>query len=186
MSGASESGHLSQPDFVVRTKNTFVDVLVLEEGEPYREGSPLQRHNSMPELPARPSADASGEPAGQVLSALPTQTKSEDFQVEIQLSSSTDDSLTEDDQTNDPASGSVDPINQSAQREMQLAAHRNGTCVPCLFYTRKKDGCRKGDACTHCHFCSPSEARRRRNRQCLERKRDRLRNGEATMTRRND
>ena len=27
--------------------------------------------------PARPSADASGEPAGQVLSALPTQTKSE-------------------------------------------------------------------------------------------------------------
>ena len=28
------------------------------------------------------------------------------------------------------------------------------------------------------HFCSPSEARRRRNRQCLERKRDRLRNGD--------
>ena len=37
------------------------------------------------------------------------------------------------------------------------------------------------------HFCSPSEARRRRNRQCLERKRDRLRNGEATgIPRRND
>ena len=30
-----------------------------------------------PATPARPSADASGEPAGQVLSALPTQTKSE-------------------------------------------------------------------------------------------------------------
>ena len=37
-----------------------------------------------------------------------------------------------DDQTNDPASGSVDPINQSAQREMQLAAHGNGTCAPWL------------------------------------------------------
>ena len=34
---------------------------------------------------------------------------------------------------------------------------------------------RAGDKCTHCHFCSSSEARRKRNRQCLERKRDRQR-----------
>ena len=39
---------------------------------PKRHGLPMA-----PSHPARPSADASGEPAGQVLSALPTQTKSE-------------------------------------------------------------------------------------------------------------
>eukprot|EP00438_Fugacium_kawagutii_P010926 Skav211537 [mRNA] locus=scaffold352:467413:471343:- [translate_table: standard] len=48
------------------------------------------------------------------------------------------------------------------------AAHREGRCFPCLFFTRKGDGCRQGDSCTHCHVCTIGEARRRRNRISLE------------------
>eukprot|EP00434_Breviolum_minutum_P013758 symbB.v1.2.012135.t1/scaffold829.1/size159244/5 len=58
------------------------------------------------------------------------------------------------------------------QREKSLAekdaSHREGRCFPCLFFTRKGDGCRQGDSCTHCHICTIGEARRRRNRISLE------------------
>ncbi|CAK9099380.1 Uncharacterized protein SCF082_LOCUS46542, partial [Durusdinium trenchii] len=51
---------------------------------------------------------------------------------------------------------------------MKAAVHRDGKCFPCLFFTRKGDGCRQGDNCTHCHICTVGEARRRRNRISLE------------------
>mmetsp|Transcript_83738 Transcript_83738/g.132726 ORF Transcript_83738/g.132726 Transcript_83738/m.132726 type:complete len:142 (-) Transcript_83738:362-787(-) len=58
------------------------------------------------------------------------------------------------------------------QKEKSLAkkeaSHREGRCFPCLFFTRKGDGCRQGDSCTHCHICTIGEARRRRNRISLE------------------
>lgn len=40
--------------------------------------------------------------------------------------------------------------------------HDAGLCVPCLFYRTKTDACRKGDACSHCHFCTKQEAKARR------------------------
>ncbi|CAE7532711.1 unnamed protein product [Symbiodinium sp. CCMP2592] len=46
--------------------------------------------------------------------------------------------------------------------------HHIGECIPCLYHTRKADGCRKGDDCDHCHLCNVSEAKRRRNRNQLE------------------
>mmetsp|Transcript_1678 Transcript_1678/g.4254 ORF Transcript_1678/g.4254 Transcript_1678/m.4254 type:complete len:108 (+) Transcript_1678:2-325(+) len=46
----------------------------------------------------------------------------------------------------------------------KVALHMSGRCIPCLYYTRKDDGCRKGDACSHCHFCTAPQARTRRNR----------------------
>ncbi|CAE7232714.1 unnamed protein product, partial [Symbiodinium pilosum] len=48
--------------------------------------------------------------------------------------------------------------------------HCAGTCRPCIFFHRMDDGCRMGNACSHCHFCSPIEAKTRRNRICRERK----------------
>eukprot|EP00435_Cladocopium_sp_Y103_P066440 s687_g28.t1 len=50
--------------------------------------------------------------------------------------------------------------------------HQLGRCVPCLYHTRKRDGCRKGSACRHCHICTTQEARRRRNRIHLEKRKD--------------
>jgi len=49
--------------------------------------------------------------------------------------------------------------------------HNSGRCFPCLFFTRRGDGCRQGDRCTHCHVCRPDEIRRRRNRIAAEVKR---------------
>eukprot|EP00435_Cladocopium_sp_Y103_P066942 s192_g29.t1 len=46
----------------------------------------------------------------------------------------------------------------------KLDLHIRGECRPCLFFTRKADGCRKGDACDHCHFCSAEETRKKLNR----------------------
>ncbi|CAE7233294.1 unnamed protein product [Symbiodinium sp. CCMP2456] len=48
--------------------------------------------------------------------------------------------------------------------------HNNGRCFPCLFFSKRGDGCRKGDDCTHCHVCLPHEVRRRRNRMHAEMK----------------
>ncbi|CAJ1440216.1 unnamed protein product [Effrenium voratum] len=42
--------------------------------------------------------------------------------------------------------------------------HKSRACRPCLFFTRKEDGCWKGDACDHCHICDQAEAKARRNR----------------------
>ena len=49
-------------------------------------------------------------------------------------------------------------------------SHSAGTCLPCIFFNRKADGCRRGDACSHCHFCTVKEAKRRRNKLCRERR----------------
>ena len=46
--------------------------------------------------------------------------------------------------------------------------HQIGQCMPCLYHTRKADGCHKGDNCDHCHFCTKREAKTRRNRIQLE------------------
>ncbi|CAJ1360517.1 unnamed protein product [Effrenium voratum] len=51
-----------------------------------------------------------------------------------------------------------------------LELHQLGRCRPCLFHTRKEDGCRKGDACQHCHHCSQEQCHRRRNRLTQERR----------------
>ncbi|CAE7711609.1 unnamed protein product [Symbiodinium sp. CCMP2456] len=32
-------------------------------------------------------------------------------------------------------------------------AHCANACKPCIFIYRKGDGCRKGNLCSHCHFC---------------------------------
>ena len=51
-----------------------------------------------------------------------------------------------------------------------IEQHNQGRCFPCLFFTSRGDGCRKGDDCTHCHVCRPHEIRRRRNHIAAERK----------------
>ena len=42
--------------------------------------------------------------------------------------------------------------------------HREGTCLPCIFFMKTPSICRRGDQCTHCHLCTFEEARKRRNR----------------------
>ncbi|CAK9114237.1 unnamed protein product [Durusdinium trenchii] len=42
--------------------------------------------------------------------------------------------------------------------------HNTRRCVPCLFFTTKADGCRMGEACAWCHFCTRSEMKREQNR----------------------
>mmetsp|Transcript_13510 Transcript_13510/g.32076 ORF Transcript_13510/g.32076 Transcript_13510/m.32076 type:complete len:95 (+) Transcript_13510:87-371(+) len=58
---------------------------------------------------------------------------------------------------NSPEANSL-PLPRLAKQDM----HRAGLCVPCLFFTQKADGCRKGDTCSHCHLCDASEAAARR------------------------
>eukprot|EP00439_Symbiodinium_sp_Y106_P011295 s6223_g1.t1 len=60
--------------------------------------------------------------------------------------------------------GAIRPLTKADK----VALHFSKRCVPCLFFTRKGDGCRQGDNCTHCHFCSEREVRTRRNRLQLE------------------
>eukprot|EP00931_Biecheleriopsis_adriatica_P042231 TRINITY_DN2407_c0_g1_i1.p1 TRINITY_DN2407_c0_g1~~TRINITY_DN2407_c0_g1_i1.p1 ORF type:complete len:424 (-),score=56.32 TRINITY_DN2407_c0_g1_i1:51-1322(-) len=61
--------------------------------------------------------------------------------------------LQQDQQRHDPSqtassSGDVHPSDDLKQ------AHLEGRCKPCSFFW-KSEGCRKGDACLHCHLCTP-------------------------------
>eukprot|EP00439_Symbiodinium_sp_Y106_P075884 s1368_g15.t1 len=57
-----------------------------------------------------------------------------------------------------------------------LQLHLTKQCHPCVAFAFKKDRCWKGDACTHCHFCTPEEAKvRRRELQEQARKLKRVR-----------
>lgn len=40
-----------------------------------------------------------------------------------------------------------------------LEQHQNGTCKPCRFFQLKETGCRLGDTCRFCHFCSREQAK---------------------------
>ncbi|CAE7262626.1 unnamed protein product [Symbiodinium sp. CCMP2592] len=48
----------------------------------------------------------------------------------------------------------------SATEKLQL--HKAGQCYPCVAFAFKAAGCYKGDSCSHCHFCTASEATQRR------------------------
>ena len=48
----------------------------------------------------------------------------------------------------------------SATEKLQL--HQAGQCYPCVAFAFKAAGCYKGQSCSHCHFCTASEATARR------------------------
>ena len=63
-----------------------------------------------------------------------------------------------------------------------LRSHQNGTCRPCVAFAFRESGCFKGDACSHCHFCTAEEAaERRRQLQSIARRRRRMRRLEAQV-----
>jgi len=47
----------------------------------------------------------------------------------------------------------------SEAEEKMLRNHRLGNCKPCSYFYFKPDGCRQGDSCEFCHFCSPEEVK---------------------------
>eukprot|EP00442_Polarella_glacialis_P049672 CAMPEP_0115077602 /NCGR_PEP_ID=MMETSP0227-20121206/17086_1 /TAXON_ID=89957 /ORGANISM="Polarella glacialis, Strain CCMP 1383" /LENGTH=158 /DNA_ID=CAMNT_0002464897 /DNA_START=74 /DNA_END=550 /DNA_ORIENTATION=+ len=40
-------------------------------------------------------------------------------------------------------------------------AHRLGVCTPCTYFAMKSNGCRNGDACQFCHYCTHEEVKAR-------------------------
>lgn len=47
-------------------------------------------------------------------------------------------------------------------------AHILGQCTPCSYFWYKKDGCRKGEACTFCHSCPKGEIKQRKKHRIQE------------------
>ncbi|CAE8591455.1 unnamed protein product [Polarella glacialis] len=62
------------------------------------------------------------------------------------------------------ASADTSPPVKSCLLEEKLLAHRPGKCRPCGYHYFKVDGCRQGDDCEFCHFCSLDDVKdRKRN-----------------------
>ncbi|CAE7404315.1 ldp-1 [Symbiodinium natans] len=76
--------------------------------------------------------------------------------------------LPEKDLTPPPGLGEPGFAGNLLDEKMQL--HLTKQCHPCVAFAFKKDRCWKGDACSHCHICSPDEAKARR-RELQERAR---------------
>ena len=63
-----------------------------------------------------------------------------------------------------------------------LRLHENGMCRPCVAFAFREGGCFKGEACSHCHFCTAEEAaERRKHLQSIARRRRRMRRLEAEL-----
>jgi len=52
---------------------------------------------------------------------------------------------------------SEDPPSQTTGEK--VLAHETGTCRPCAYFFLKEDGCRQGDDCEYCHFCSMEDVK---------------------------
>eukprot|EP00435_Cladocopium_sp_Y103_P044393 s2509_g12.t1 len=48
------------------------------------------------------------------------------------------------------------------QLEEKWAAHQAGRCRPCGYFNIKGDGCRLGDDCEYCHFCTEQDLKTRK------------------------
>lgn len=46
--------------------------------------------------------------------------------------------------------------------------HGLGHCTPCSYFRYKKDGCRKGEACSFCHSCPKGEIKQRKKHRMQE------------------
>jgi len=62
------------------------------------------------------------------------------------------------------AEGSVDFSIDSEElpsqtRDEKVLAHETGACRPCAYFSLKGDGCRRGDNCEYCHFCSMDDVK---------------------------
>lgn len=52
-----------------------------------------------------------------------------------------------------------EPLPAPLQVFNTLEQHQNGTCKPCRFFQLKETGCRLGDTCRFCHYCSREQAK---------------------------
>ncbi|CAK8991076.1 unnamed protein product [Durusdinium trenchii] len=60
------------------------------------------------------------------------------------------------------ASSSTGSGRATPQYEEKLAAHQAGQCRPCGYFNVKGDGCRLGDDCQYCHFCTEQDLKSRK------------------------
>mmetsp|Transcript_8233 Transcript_8233/g.14605 ORF Transcript_8233/g.14605 Transcript_8233/m.14605 type:complete len:143 (+) Transcript_8233:38-466(+) len=54
---------------------------------------------------------------------------------------------------------------QSQERAALAVAHAENRCKPCAYFSKKEDGCRRGDDCEFCHLCGKDEAKQRKKIQ---------------------
>ncbi|CAE8603991.1 unnamed protein product [Polarella glacialis] len=59
------------------------------------------------------------------------------------------------------ASADTSPV-KSCLLEEKFLAHHLGKCKPCGYLYSKVDGCRQGDDCEFCHFCSLDDVKARK------------------------
>lgn len=50
----------------------------------------------------------------------------------------------------------------STKYPLMESAHMRGDCRPCVYFTKKADGCRWGDGCEFCHLCPVGSLQRKR------------------------
>eukprot|EP00442_Polarella_glacialis_P055819 CAMPEP_0115088456 /NCGR_PEP_ID=MMETSP0227-20121206/24005_1 /TAXON_ID=89957 /ORGANISM="Polarella glacialis, Strain CCMP 1383" /LENGTH=143 /DNA_ID=CAMNT_0002478735 /DNA_START=70 /DNA_END=501 /DNA_ORIENTATION=- len=62
----------------------------------------------------------------------------------------------------DAQEGSMLDASSGSQEEKKRLLHALGICKPCSYFAFKADGCRQGDSCAFCHFCTEGEAKDRR------------------------
>ena len=65
------------------------------------------------------------------------------------------------------------PMEEASMLERNMLLHQLGNCKPCSYYYFKDDGCRNGDRCEFCHFCSPVAVKENKRRLKRDARRER-------------
>lgn len=51
------------------------------------------------------------------------------------------------------------PVSEAAEARHPMQLLNHSRCTPCSFHFFKEDGCRWGDNCFYCHWCTEAECR---------------------------
>lgn len=142
--GQPEGFHFDWKESLASVKNTFIHVSENVEVEWWDPARPLKRSTSSPdrlqslnelvEAELSPESSSSNEEP-----ALLKLTEMWDFSTEAE----------------DEDLKNAKQADLLTKMEQNLLAHQSGNCKPCSYFYFKEDGCRNGDNCDFCHFCSP-------------------------------
>ena len=64
-------------------------------------------------------------------------------------------------------------MEEASMFERNMLLHQLGNCKPCSYYYFKDDGCRNGDSCEFCHFCSPAAVKENKRQLKRDARRER-------------
>eukprot|EP00931_Biecheleriopsis_adriatica_P112175 TRINITY_DN86727_c0_g1_i1.p1 TRINITY_DN86727_c0_g1~~TRINITY_DN86727_c0_g1_i1.p1 ORF type:complete len:200 (-),score=25.45 TRINITY_DN86727_c0_g1_i1:16-615(-) len=142
-------------------RNTFIEMKDREDTDTAQSSVP--RSSSAPALITGCSSSRERNSSSDISFPVSPNSTASSLECEVILGTSTLQSLAWPAGSNDL--GAPPGRNESLIQQRKRLEHESGRCKPCHYHFFKRDGCRAGDACDFCHFCTREFAQRCKQQQ---------------------